>query len=589
MKTKGLSEEFIEKVKTSNNIVSVVLRYLPLKQRGKNYWGNCPFHHEKTASFAINEHQQFFKCFGCGASGNVINFVKQVESTDFLGAVELMAKWAGLTMPTVKIDAEYAAKRKLKDRALDILEFAREFYCTNLYQEKNKHMLEYLYGRGINDELIKAFSIGASDSWNELTDKLLNKGYTTDELMSSGVAAKSDRGNVYDAMRGRITFAVFDIYDSCIGFTGRSMLNDVNVAKYRNTSQTIVFDKGSIVYGVNVLKKNKLSNFVDRLIVVEGNVDVITLVGAGFTNTVACMGTAMTAFHARVFKRFSPNIYLCFDGDKAGKAAALKNVDILAGEGLNVRVVTLPDDIDPDNFLVKNGKHEFQTLLDSAKPMIDYKLDELEKVSDLKGNDGRTKYFKSAVEIVKRHIDGAEAELYVPKISKHSGISTDAVLTAIKAGATKAAIAPSFVALEKHIGNKFSYAEAFVVASVLHGRIQPNFDKLRTLDIKNSLYRKILDIIERRQKDGKWRFDMVFDELDDDERDAIKELIDYEFVLGSTQLEKFYNDCETTLEQGILKRMRDELQQRFSATTQNEERLRLAGEISNLNKRIKKC
>lgn len=582
----GIPEDFIEQVKSANNIVAVAGRYFPLKQKGKNHWGNCPFHHEKTASFAVNEQQQFYKCFGCGTSGNVITLVKQLESTDFLGAVEFLAKWANMTMPTVKLDPEYLGKRKKKERILECLEFARDYYCKNLYKEKNGSVLEYLHGRGITDELIKTFNIGASDDWDTLVKQLRKAGYTDDEIIDSGVGARSDKGSLYDAMKDRITFAIFDLYGSCIGFTGRTMSDDKNVAKYRNTAQTMVYDKSAVVYGVDVLKKNKLSNFVDKLVVVEGNVDVISLVGAGFINTVACMGTALTQFHARVFKRFSPNIYLCFDGDKAGKAAALKSLDILESEGLTVRVVALPDDIDPDTFITKNGKDSFQKLMDNAVPMVDYKLDILEKTSNLSDNLGRQEYFKKAVAILKAL--GVESELYIPKISKISGISHDGIKKSISPS-VGAALPPAEPKHDFVANNKFSNAQTFITAAVAHGKVSADFEKLSGLDIKNHLCKKILNIIEGRKRDGgEWQMQMLFDEMEDDVTE-LKPVIEYEFQMSQSELERYYLDCLKTLTQANEAKTRDELQAKFNATTDTEERAKLLGEISKLNRRAKVC
>jgi len=587
----GFSKEFKEEVVLANNIVSVASRYMQLKSKGKQHWGNCPFHIEKTPSFAINENQQFYHCFGCKASGNVISLVMQLESVDFFSAVELLAKWANIAMPTVAVDPDYLAKKKRKERALECLELAKDFYCANLYKQPAKPMLEYLYKRGITDELIKTFNIGASLDWDGVVKLLKSKGYSDDEIVNSGVAAKSEKGRVYDAMAERITFAIFDIYSSCIGFTGRTMSDEV-MPKYRNTSQTMVFDKSNLVYGMDVLKKNKLANFVDKLIVVEGNVDVISLVGAGFINTLACMGTAMTPFHARVFKRFSPNIYLCFDGDTAGRKAAMRSLDILAAEGLNTRVITMPKDVDPDTYLAQHGKESFQELMDKAKPMIDYKLDELENASNLNDNQGKADYLKGAIEVLKS-VSLTESELYIPKISKvarvsHEAIKRDIIANQSKSGNTGEWEPPQDLS-SLQITNKYISSLNFILACLLHGKVKMTDEYKSKLQLKNKHYMELLGILGNYQKDLKtYNVGLILEDLDDEEKQQIKHLIDFEFTLDDHRIEDEFKTMMLLIEDLTLKRQRDELNEKVSQTTSTDEILALSKQIKEINDKINK-
>jgi DNA primase len=258
-------------------------------------------------------------------------------------------------------------------------------------------------------------------------------------MVESGVAKKSQYGKTFDPMAERVTFSIFDLYNNCIGFTGRVLPSRDNgeTAKYLNTAESTVFSKGHIVYGGDVLKKHMRKEHIDNLIVVEGNVDVITLVGSGFHNTVACMGTAMTPFHVKSFQRFVKEVYLCFDGDSAGRKATLRALDIFEqynaeqiksnGHTIDVRVVSLPADIDPDGFVRKHGKAEFQKLLDTARPGIDYKLDMLADTINMNDNLGKTKYLKSAIEILKKIPSKMELELYIPKVAKTAGVSGQSI------------------------------------------------------------------------------------------------------------------------------------------------------------------
>ena len=440
-----LPNDFIERVKNANNIVDVAAGYLPVKQKGRQYWACCPFHHEKTPSFAISEDNQFFHCFGCGASGNVFKLVMQLENCDFVKSVEILAKKAGLKMPEISADPAQIEHAKKQQRLRDIVECAREFYCTSL----NENALAYLHGRGITDEIIGKFNIGQSPNWDGVVTHLKSKGYTDNEMVEAGVAAKSDKGRVYDAMATRIVFSIFDLYGNCIGFTGRILPANDNgeVAKYRNTADTTIFNKGHIVYGGDVLKKYMRTAHIESLIVVEGNVDVITLVSAGFNNTVACMGTAMTPFHAESFARFAKDVYLCLDGDNAGRKATLRSIEVIdkynrdqierGKDPLMVRVISLPTDIDPDGFVKQNGKAAFEKLYETARPSIDYKLDILAEQSNLNDNIGKTKYLKSAVEILKTLMTKIEIELYVPKVARTAGVGTANLLSILNVKTAK--------------------------------------------------------------------------------------------------------------------------------------------------------
>ena len=546
----GFPREFVDEVKFANNIVDVASRYMQLRERGRQHWGLCPFHHEKTPSFAINEQQQFFKCFGCGESGTVITLVKQMESLNFPEAVEKLAEWANIPIPIKSVDPEYLVKKKHRERILACLEEARKYYVGRLNHCRGAAPapVDYLHARGITNELIEKFSIGLSDSWDGVITHLKKLGFTEREMLDSGVVAKSEKGRIYDAitpdgdisserrvrlydaMGERITFAIFNIYGSCIGFTGRTLSDKTDIAKYRNTSQTIVFDKSNIVYGIDVLKSAKRTQSIDGIIVVEGNVDVITLVGAGFVNTLAIMGTALTPFHAKVFARFSPNVYVCFDGDDSGQKAALRGVDILAKEGLAVRVIQMPKNIDPDSFVTQNGALAFQQLVKDAKPYIDHKLDYLEKISDFDDNIGRADYLKRAGTILAPLKGDPTLELYLPKVSNVSGISTDGVLREVMGteegrgdNLSPAENSPDGLLPPAAVGGR-SY-ERIVISGLINGlfEIDPNVE----LQFSTGLHRKLYDIILLyREQDKQWRQShLEIEDFDEEDVEKIKNIL----------------------------------------------------------------
>jgi DNA primase len=547
--------DFIEKVKNANNIVDVASSYLPVKQKGRQYWACCPFHHEKTPSFAIYEDTQSFHCFGCKESGNVFKFVRQMENCDFGHAVELLAKRAGLKLPDVSADPKQIEDTRKKQKTLEIIEHARDFYFAHLGREAT----EYLHKRGVTDELIKTFNIGQSPDWVGIITHLKTKGFTENELLAAGIIAKNDKGHIYDAMGERIVFSINDLYGNCIGFTGRIMPAKDNgeVAKYRNTAQTAVFDKGHIVYGGDVLKKYMRQNHINEVIVVEGNVDVITLVGAGFNNTVACMGTALTPFHVRELGRMAGDIYLCFDGDAAGRKATLRAIEIFQNEKSakgeipvkipDVRIITMPAGIDPDGFVRQNGKRAFQELFDAAKPMIDYKLDELAASIKMDDNIGKARYLNVATEILKG-IKPLEVELYAPKVAQKAGVAVDAILRAVGLKTGKRAVITNTIPTEKGT-NAFQKASELVAASKIHN--QP------------------------------WAKDNLDFEFDYDPESPI--LQNYEFHGTFAELDKYYIDCVGVLYKEYKRKLRDEFVKQFTDT----EDMEIIKMIGNINKEIK--
>ncbi|MDR0462467.1 MAG: DNA primase [Christensenellaceae bacterium] len=550
-----LPEGFIEQVKQANNIVTVASKYLPVKQKGRGYWACCPFHHEKTPSFSINEQNQFYHCFGCGVSGNVISLVRQMENTDFMGAVEVLAKMANIKMPEVSATPEQIAQTRKKQRMLELIEKAREFYCHHIDEAAKS----YLHKRGITDELVKKFNIGKSPDWDGVITHLKKAGYTEAELIEAGIAAKSQKGKVYDAMGERITFSIFDLLGNCIGFTGRILPENDNgeVAKYRNTSDTLVFNKGRIVYGADVMKTYLRQNKMEDLIMVEGNVDVISLVAAGFNCTLASMGTALTDFHAKALRRFSEQVYLCFDGDNAGRKATLRSLDILAAEGLLVRVVSLPTDTDPDSFVRKQGAKAFQDLIKSAKPLIDYKLDTLFEQSDLNDNIGKTKYLNSAIEILKTVPTEHELELYLPKVATVAGILAESIKIAVTHKKPVTPAPTAGVAIPKaDPNNGHTKAVNFVVASKIHNK-DYSAEPLGFL-LGEALHNEIM---EHKIAD-------LFDILKPEELQRVDHLINYDFNVSDEK--KYYDDCIDYLLKYNLGLMVDGLRKLYEQTPERK-------------------
>ncbi len=392
---KGYDEKFLDELKSKNDIVSVISSYIPLEQKGSNYWGRCPFHHENTPSFCVNGLDNFYYCFGCHKSGDVINFVMEFENVEFYDAVKILADRVKMPLPERNEDTEYIKKqREQKETALSILRETPIFYAKNLRTENALTHLQYLASRGLDEKIINKFGIGASHDFESLVKHLKSKGYALNDMVDAGVVGfKNDR--YYDALGGRLIIPVINQMNQVVAFCGR-ILEDKGFAKYVNTKETTVFSKSNILFNINNLKKLKNEVGIKNVIIVEGHMDVISLVKGGFENVVASMGTSLTKQQARILKRFADDVLICYDGDFAGQKASIRGLEILKEEGLNVKVVSLPDGLDPDDVITKLGKSAYQALLDKAMPLIDFKLDILRRTYDLNKTEDKRKFITQA-------------------------------------------------------------------------------------------------------------------------------------------------------------------------------------------------
>ena len=425
---KGLDAEFMRMLKQKNDIVEVLRSYVALDRKGGNYWACCPFHHEKTPSFAVNEGEQFYHCFGCGVSGDVVRFVQEIESTDFIGAVRILAARAKMTVPEGDYDTEEAAKkRKKRDVLVKILRDTARFYLNNLYSgdERADKYLQYIAGRGLSPTTVKKFGLGASLDYNSLPEYLFKKGYLREDLLDSGVISVNEKGRMYDAQGERLVFPIINAFDEVVGFSGRK-LEKVKFGKYKNTSGTMLYDKSKTLYNVNLLKKLKREKPIKEVIFVEGQMDAISLYQAGFTNVVATMGTALTKDQARLVKRYTDKILISYDGDFAGQKADVRSLDILKEAGLDVRVVPMPDGKDPDE-VVRQSAEAYQKCLDEAMPVIDYRLHALERGYDLSRTEDKRKYVAAALKIVKEAESESLREELLKKLRDKTGITYHAL------------------------------------------------------------------------------------------------------------------------------------------------------------------
>lgn len=423
----AFNDELINEIKYKNPIESVVSEYVNLKHRGKTLVGLCPFHNEKTPSFTVYPQNGSFYCFGCGVGGDVINFIRLMDRLDYIDAAKLLAEKSGISF----LDDNYSDSiQKLKNTIYEINRETAIFYHNYLMSPKGKWALDYYFSRGLKISTIKHFGLGAApESWDALLNHLKSKGFSVEDMLQANVISKGRNNSYYDRFRHRTVFPIINIRSKVIGFSTRAMPGDEKAGgKYVNTSDTPVYKKSENLFGMN-FAKNYCS---ESIILVEGNMDVISVHQAGLQNTVAALGTAFTQEQAKLMSRYTKEVILTMDADAAGQKAVKKAAGILKNTGLEIKVAVVPDGKDPDEFIKKNGAEKFKKVIENAVPLIEYDL--LAAASDIDPNDdsGKLKYLSAAADIIASTEDIVERDLYIGRLSEKFGVTRTALETKVK-------------------------------------------------------------------------------------------------------------------------------------------------------------
>ena len=421
----AIPHSVIEEIKYKSDIESVISSYISLKRRGKNLIGLCPFHGEKTPSFTVYPESASFYCFGCKAGGDVFTFIKLIENIDYIDSVKLLAERAGVA---VREDDSDDALHKLRNTIYEINREAARYYHSYMMSPEGEVCRNYYVSRGLTPQTIKKFGLGAApDKWDGLLKHLTAKGFSTQDIYLANLASKSSKGTYFDRFRNRAMFPIINVRGNVVGFSGRRLSENKNEAKYVNTSDTQVYKKSQNLFGIN-LAKNYCS---DSLILVEGNVDVISLHQAGFMNVVAPLGTAFTEEQAQILSRYTNEVIICFDSDEAGQKAVEKAITLLGKTGVAIKILMLPMGKDPDEFLKSHKPSDFQKLIDSAVPATEYKLLKAANTVDVNSDESRLKYLNNAAEILAATDDSITVDFYISKLSKNFGVSKTAIQSKI--------------------------------------------------------------------------------------------------------------------------------------------------------------
>ncbi|MCD6234647.1 MAG: DNA primase [Candidatus Marinimicrobia bacterium] len=502
-----IPEHVIEQIKESNDIVDVVSSYISLTRKGQNYWARCPFHQEKTASFSVSPSKQIYHCFGCGAGGNVINFVMTYEKITFPEALHSLADRAGISLEEYTYQPSEEEK-SISSQLYELHRLAIDLYRKALKSPEGKTAREYLIKRGLDDETLNTFEIGyAPEAWDTLLKAALMKKFDEKLLISSGLVTESERKKKYDRFRNRIMFPVFDIRGNPVGFGGRVLTGDDQGAKYLNSPETPVYHKSRILYGLH--KSRDAIRKTDKVLIVEGYMDLLQLWQNGFTNIIAGSGTAFTPDHARIIKRFASKAVLCYDGDEAGQKAAVKTGLILAPQGISCHVLKLPVREDPDSFIRQAGAEAFQMKINEAPDFMSH-LESLIKPFSLSAAR-RSDAVKRILDQLGSFTDPVTEEMFLSDLGRIFG--TDMAVLKHQLSRTGArdkedAMYVGPVKKEKHFANKSEAAQYQLIQllvntpdrSIRAAALRVLKEDLFTHDFLRKVYKHILPVLRKQMQ-----------------------------------------------------------------------------------------
>ena len=588
------SEELIDEIKNSNDIVDVISQYVILKRSGRNFFGLCPFHKEKSPSFSVSPDKQIFHCFGCGAGGNVIHFVSKIENADFKEAISILANRAGIELPTLN-NYEDNKTAMLKTKVYEINQIAAEFYHHNLYRPTSKTAQEYIKKRKLDNKTLKSFLIGYSGNYDELYKILKQKGYKEEEILASSLVNKTDDGKYIDRFRKRVMFPIQDIRNKVIAFGGRVL--DDSKPKYINSPENIVYSKGRHLFGLNVAKKSDLKN----IIIVEGYMDAISLYQRGITNVVASLGTALTEAQGRLLRRYSERVTIGYDSDGAGQAATLRGLEILQNIGCDVRILQISGAKDPDEYVIKYGPERFLKCVEQAISLVEFKVKMLKQNLNLENINDKIKFLNEVAKILANVTNSIERELYIEKIAAEYKVSKESIYGEVNkliyAKNTGEKILEKPILKKEVKKEKPKIDEAIVkrenlIIYLLINYPQESYNKIKNIvleqDIKLEANQKILKKMYEEIEKGNINIDILNCFEEEDIINHISAIMSYDFEISD--LNKCIEDIANTYEKEKLINRRQEILESLknAQNLSSEELSNLEDELSNIVIKLKK-
>lgn len=527
----AIPERFVDELIGRTDIVDLVSEYVRLNKKGRNYWGLCPFHSEKTPSFSVSADKQIYKCFGCGKGGGAINFVMEVDNLPFIDAVKVLAKRANMEVPETGTSP---GMRERRQKLLEINKQAARVFHRWLYQQEGAEGLAYLQRRGLSKATLTNFGLGfAPNRWDGLINALAEQGYDKRDLLEAGLAVSNKDGRIYDRFRNRVMFPIIDVRGDVIGFGGRVM--DDSTPKYLNSPDTPVYNKSRNVFALNISKKSKAG----RVILTEGYMDTISLHQAGFDSAVASLGTSLTAEHAQLLSRYFQHAVIAYDGDGAGVSAAQRAIPLLEKAGLSVKVLRMRGAKDPDEFIKKFGRDAFAKLLDESENHIDYRLEQIRRKYTLEDDTQKVEFLRECTGLIASLHSAVEREIYGGHAAQMAGISPEAMAQEVKKELSRRIrkakkqqerrdLAPATTLQPQQRGLRYDNIrsaraeEGVIRLCLLDASLMNEMDGLTGSEFSSPLLGKVYNLLQRRFQEGlSTQLSALTGELEGDEMDHL--------------------------------------------------------------------
>ena len=580
------SEEILEDIRQSNDIVDVISQYVRLKRSGRNFFGLCPFHNEKSPSFSVSPDKQIFHCFGCGVGGNIFTFISKIEGISFREAIEVLAERANIQLPKLENNVD-SVKEELKAKVYKVNKFTAEFYHENLYKSSSKVAQEYIKKRKLNNETLKSFQIGFSGKFNELYNALKQEGFGEQEILESGLVNKNDNGKFIDRYRNRLMFPICDARGRVIAFGGRVL--DDSKPKYINSPENVVYSKGRHLFGLNVAKKGDTKT----LLIVEGYMDVISLHQRGITNVVAALGTALTQQQGWLLRKNTEKVILGFDSDGAGQTAIVRSLEILQNMGCDMRVLQMEGAKDPDEYILKFGVVRFQNLMQNAISLFEFKVKILKQGLNLDSSNDKIKFLNEIAKLLAKIDNTMEKEVYIERIAKTYDISKEAIYAQVnklsyansKGGQILEKSKPTprlRKKEEKTVSDSIKKRENTILSILINkpesyelisNRIKPKDYKYQ---LNQTLAIKLYEELEK----GNSNINGILDNLDEDTRNHATMIMAYDLEIEN--LEKAINDILNLYKKEKLDNRKLEIIEELEQDIDVDKKKSLEKELNNL-------
>ena len=586
------SDEILNEVRENSDIVEVISQYVHLKRSGRNYFGLCPFHNEKSPSFSVSPDKQIFHCFGCGVGGNVFTFISKIEGIGFKEAIENLADRAGIVLPK-STNNEDSRKEELKSKVYKVNNFTADYYHKRLYKPESKAGQEYVKQRKLTNETLESYNLGFSGNYDELYKILRKEGFNDEEILESGLVKKNEHGQYVDFYRDRFMIPILDVRNRVIAFGGR-VLGDAKRFKYLNSPENIVYSKGKHLFGLNVAKRYDHK----KLLIVEGYMDAISLHQRGITNVVAALGTALTTNQGWLLRRNAEQVILGFDADGAGQNAIMRAMEVMQNMGCDMRVLQMTGAKDPDEFIIKYGSARFQKLMNEAISLLEFRVKVLEQNLDLEVASDKVKFLNEIAKLIAKIDNTIEQEIYIEKLSKGYNISKEAIFGQVNKlqyssrTQTNNLEKPKPVVIHKketkvdnNISEEIIKRENTIISILINNpeNFQMIKEHMKIEDFKYDLNIKIVKALYEELEKEDSNISLVLDKIEDEEiKNHLTAIMAEDYGISDNNDAKAIEDILRKYEREKLEKRRDELISLSSTETDAVKRKELGKELNDI-------